>query len=145
MSYIKTNKPLTAYLPIYIYIHTHCIQCQANVWFTRQLLTEQAISQLYLEARSTNIQVENTTVGFGFVLFLTVLCSTSLSLNVNAHHCSFFHIVVPRLSQANIILTLLMLQTNIAVQCQGNICNTKDVEWGLCDKYTEERRGSQMA
>lgn len=54
-----------------------------------------------------------------------------------------FHIVVPRLSKANIILTLLMLQTKITMQHHGNICNMKDVKWGLCDKYMEESRESK--
>lgn len=53
-----------------------------------------------------------------------------------------FHIIVLRLSKANIILTLLMLQTKITMQHHGDICNMKDVEWVLYDKYMEERRGS---
>lgn len=53
-----------------------------------------------------------------------------------------FHIIVLRLSKANIILTLLMLQTKITMQHHGNICNMKDVERVLYDKYMEERGGS---
>lgn len=53
-----------------------------------------------------------------------------------------FHIVVARLSKANIILTLLRLQTKITMQPHGNICNIKDVEQGVSGKYTEVRRGS---